>query len=56
MRLTAMPQRIALSHAFGALDRMTVVALGFEVSFGGVTVTGSLMALASYRKFCGADL
>src|SRR6267142_1168037 len=60
--MTAMPQRIALSHAFGALAatlvgvgeyiigfsggalvRSTVGALGLEVLFGGVTVTGSLM-------------
>src|SRR3984957_11704746 len=61
--MTAMPQRIALSHAFGALaatlvgigeyhigfsggtlDRSAVVALSLEVFFGGLTVTGSLMA------------
>lgn len=61
--MTAMPQRIALSHAFGALAATLVgvgeyhhgltagsltaghvAALGFEVLFGGLTVTGSLMA------------
>jgi hypothetical protein len=68
MRMTAMPQRIALSQAFGALAATlvgigeyitglprarltTVVALAFEVFFGGVTVTGSLMAFDHCR--CG---
>jgi NAD(P) transhydrogenase subunit beta len=64
-----MPQRIALSHAFGALaatlvgigeyitgfsagtlDRSTVAALSFEVFFGGVTVTGSLMAFGKLQE------
>lgn len=63
MPMTAMPQRIALSHAFGALAAVLVgvneyiekghmgeltnglmSALGFEVLFGALTVTGSLMA------------
>ena len=61
MPMTAMPQRTALSHAFGALAASLVgiseyyrhgaelgafkmTALGFEVLFGGITVTGSLMA------------
>jgi NAD(P) transhydrogenase subunit beta len=61
MPMTAMPQRTALSHAFGALAAALVgvseyyrhgaalgtfkmTALGFEVMFGGITVTGSLMA------------
>jgi NAD(P) transhydrogenase subunit beta len=66
--MTAMPQRIALSHAFGALAatlvgigeytngfsggtlaRPTVVALGLEVLFGGVTVTGSLIAFGKLQ-------
>jgi NAD(P) transhydrogenase subunit beta len=66
--MTAMPQRIALSHAFGALAatlvgigeytygfsggtlvRPTVGALGLEVLFGGVTVTGSLMAFGKLQ-------
>jgi H+-translocating NAD(P) transhydrogenase subunit beta len=67
--MTAMPQRIALSHAFGALaatlvgigeylvglpagtpDRTVVAALGLEVLFGGVTVTGSLMAFGKLQE------
>jgi NAD(P) transhydrogenase subunit beta len=67
--MTAMPQRIALSHAFGALAatvvgvgeytngssagtlvRANVGALGFEVLFGGVTVTGSLMAFGKLQE------
>src|SRR5258707_13338366 len=67
--MTAMPQRIALSHAFGALAatlvgvgeyiigfsggtlvRSTVAALGLEVLFGGVTVTGSLMAFGKLQE------
>src|SRR6266403_330640 len=67
--MTAMPQRIALSHAFGALAatlvgigeyingfaggtlvRPTVAALGMEVLFGGVTVTGSLMAFGKLQE------
>jgi NAD(P) transhydrogenase subunit beta len=66
--MTAMPQRIALSHAFGALaatlvgigeytngvsgDTLvgpTVAALGLEVLFGGVTVTGSLIAFGKLQ-------
>src|SRR5262249_53892137 len=63
MPMTAMPQRTALSHAFGALAASLVgiseyyrhavdlqehipvykmAALGFEVLFGSLTVTGSL--------------
>jgi len=67
--MTAMPQRIALSHAFGALAatlvgigeyiigfsgstlvRPTVAALSLEVFFGGVTVTGSLMAFGKLQE------
>ena len=75
--MTAMPQRIAASHAFGALaatlvgvaeyhtrghasraaaagleplGRAQVAALGFEVLFGALTVTGSLMAFAKLQE------
>src|SRR5712671_5598916 len=67
--MTAMPQRIALSHALGALaatlvgigeyynglasgglGRGHVMALGFEVLFGGLTVTGSLMAFGKLQE------
>src|SRR5215213_171333 len=69
MPMTAMPQRTALSHAFGALaativgiaefyrhagtDELTsfkMTALGFEVLFGGITVTGSLIAFAKLQE------
>ncbi len=66
MPMTAMPQRIALSHAFGALAAVLVGinefivkgheitsglmgALGFEVLFGSLTVTGSLMAFGKLQ-------
>jgi NAD(P) transhydrogenase subunit beta len=59
--MTAMPQRIAISHMFGAVAATLVgvatyynsggvlghgemTALGFEVMFGSLTITGSLMA------------
>jgi len=61
--MTAMPQRIAISHMFGALAATLVgvaefvtlangadvghaqmAALGFEVLFGSLTITGSLIA------------
>jgi len=69
--MTAMPQRIAASHLFGALaatlvgvaeyHRITAVdllrvprplmaALGFEVLFGALTVTGSFMAFAKLQE------
>lgn len=67
MPMTAMPQRIALSHAFGALAAVLVGinefiikgtevtsglmgALGFEVLFGSLTVTGSLMAFGKLQE------
>jgi NAD(P) transhydrogenase subunit beta len=70
--MTKMPERIALSHAFGGLaaalvgiaeyqhhlaqgpehmDRITAGALGFEVYFGFITVTGSLMAFGKLQGF-----
>jgi NAD(P) transhydrogenase subunit beta len=69
--MTAMPQRIAISHVFGALaatlvgvaefydhgngrellrHRFTMGALGFEVMFGALTVTGSLMAFGKLQE------
>jgi NAD(P) transhydrogenase subunit beta len=69
--MTAMPQRIAFSHMFGALaatlvgiaeythaidlgeglTRFTTGALGFEVLFGGLTVTGSFIAFGKLQGF-----
>ena len=70
--MTAMPQRIAISHMFGALaatlvgiaeylhhgspevaslDRVQMAALGFEVLFGSLTVTGSFMAFGKLQEF-----
>jgi H+-translocating NAD(P) transhydrogenase subunit beta len=68
MPMTAMPQRIALSHAFGALaavlvgivefhregghfTRGTMGAIGFEVLFGSLTITGSFMAFAKLNEW-----
>jgi len=67
--MTAMPQRIAISHMFGALAATLVgvaefvnrgsgagvvhaqmAALGFEVLFGSLTVTGSLMAFLKLQE------
>ena len=69
MPMTAMPQRIALSHTFGALAAVLVgvaeyhyhlskgsltnglmSALGFEVLFGSLTITGSLMAFGKLQE------
>lgn len=69
MPMTAMPQRIALSHAFGALAAVLVgvvkythelslgtpnwgfmAAIGFEVMFGALTITGSLMAFGKLQE------
>jgi len=66
--MTAMPQRIAISHMFGALAATLVgvaefwvhgpeighakmAALGFEVLFGSLTVTGSFMAFGKLQEF-----
>ncbi len=68
--MTAMPQRIAFSHMFGALAATLVgvaeyytamreghpigharmAALGFEVLFGSLTVTGSFMAFGKLAE------
>ncbi len=67
MPMTAMPQRIAISHSFGAiaatlvgvveyyehgltLDHGTMAALGFEVLFGSLTITGSMMAFSKLQE------
>jgi NAD(P) transhydrogenase subunit beta len=64
--MTAMPQRIAISHMFGALaatlvgiaeyqlnattlDATKMSALGFEVLFGSLTITGSFMAFGKLQ-------
>jgi NAD(P) transhydrogenase subunit beta len=64
--MTAMPQRIALSHSFGAMAAVLVgvaeyqkeftglshgmmSALGFEILFGSLTITGSLMAFGKLQ-------
>jgi H+-translocating NAD(P) transhydrogenase subunit beta len=68
--MTAMPQRIAISHMFGAVaatlvgvaefwskhsgsevGRGQMAALGFEVLFGSLTVTGSFMAFGKLQGF-----
>ena len=69
--MTAMPQRIAISHLFGALAATLVgvaeyytrihngaeipaaemAALGFEVLFGALTVSGSFMAFGKLQEF-----
>ena len=67
--MTAMPQRIAISHMFGAIaatlvgiaefwrlglgarvGRFTMGALGFEVLFGALTITGSLLAAGKLQE------
>ncbi len=67
--MTAMPQRIAISHMFGALaatlvgiaeyytlgngagvGHPTMAALGFEVMFGALTITGSFMAFGKLQE------
>ena len=69
--MTAMPQRIAVSHMFGALavtlvgiaeflhyrevpggpGAIKMVALGFETTFGALTITGSFMAFGKLQGF-----
>ncbi len=68
--MTAMPQRIAISHMFGAIaatlvgvaefwrlgsgaevGRAEMAALGFEVLFGALTITGSFMAFGKLQEF-----
>ena len=73
--MTAIPQRTAISHAFGALaatlvgiahyhyhtvlellpetaiSRVEMAALGFEVMFGSLTITGSFMAFGKLQGF-----
>ncbi|HRC88002.1 MAG TPA: NAD(P)(+) transhydrogenase (Re/Si-specific) subunit beta, partial [Thermoanaerobaculia bacterium] len=68
MPMTAIPQRTAISHMFGALaatlvgviefhkhqgeiSRSVMAALGFEVMFGALTVTGSFMAFGKLQEF-----
>jgi NAD(P) transhydrogenase subunit beta len=68
MPMTAIPQRTAISHAFGALaatlvgiaefyehvghiDSAKMAALGFEVMFGSLTITGSFMAFGKLQGF-----
>jgi NAD(P) transhydrogenase subunit beta len=68
MPMTAVPQRTAISHMFGAiaavlvgvaeyyrhageLSRFTMGALGFEILFGSLTITGSFMAFGKLQGF-----
>jgi NAD(P) transhydrogenase subunit beta len=68
MPMTAVPQRTAISHMFGAiaavlvgiveyrvrqgeLSSFTMGALGFEVLFGTLTITGSFMAFGKLQGF-----
>jgi NAD(P) transhydrogenase subunit beta len=67
--MTAMPQRVAISHMFGAIaatlvgvaeywrlgngmdvPRPVMAALGFEVLFGALTITGSFMAFGKLQE------
>jgi len=67
--MTAMPQRIAISHMFGAIaatlvgiaeyghlaattgvPRAVMGAIGFEVLFGALTITGSFMAFGKLQE------
>ncbi len=67
MPMTAVPQRTAISHMFGALAATLVgiseyyrhaghlpaqemTALGFEVMFGSLTITGSFMAFGKLQE------
>jgi len=66
--MTKMPERIALSHAFGGiavalvgiveylnhgehLSTLQIGAVGFEVAFGAITFTGSLVAFGKLQGF-----
>jgi NAD(P) transhydrogenase subunit beta len=70
MPMTAVPQRTAISHMFGALaatlvgvsefyrhgngagiPHVQMAALGFEVMFGSLTITGSFMAFGKLQEF-----
>jgi H+-translocating NAD(P) transhydrogenase subunit beta len=68
MPMTAVPQRTAISHMFGAiaavlvgiveyqrhggdLSTFTTAAIGFEVLFGTLTITGSFMAFGKLQGF-----
>lgn len=68
MPMTAVPQRTAISHMFGAVAAVLVGvveyrlhssglsmfksgALGFEVLFGAITITGSFMAFGKLQGF-----
>ncbi|MGQ0562394.1 MAG: NAD(P)(+) transhydrogenase (Re/Si-specific) subunit beta [Gemmatimonadota bacterium] len=68
MPMTAVPQRTAISHMFGAiaaglvgiieyqrhageLSTFTSAAIGFEVLFGTLTITGSFMAFGKLQGF-----
>jgi len=68
MPMTAVPQRTAISHMFGAvaavlvgvveyhrhagdLSTFTMAAIGFEVLFGSLTITGSFMAFGKLQGF-----
>ena len=77
MPMTAVPQRTAISHMFGALaatlvgvseyyrhfhgigapgmDRVHMAALGFEVWFGSLTITGSFMAFGKLQGFVRSE-
>ena len=67
MPMTAVPQRTAISHMFGALaatlvgvaeyyrhagaiPHVEMAALGFEVMFGSLTITGSFMAFGKLQE------
>ena len=77
MPMTAVPQRTAISHMFGALaatlvgvseyyrhfhgidavgmDQAHMAALGFEVWFGSLTITGSFMAFGKLQGFVRSE-
>jgi NAD(P) transhydrogenase subunit beta len=70
--MTAMPQRTALSHAFGAaavtlvgaakfydhgadMGAVKLTAIGFEVMFGALTLTGSMIAFLKLQGTMGGS-